>query len=179
VLSNATVYVNAAVTKNASLVLNGGDTGESLGQLRLEAGAAWAGGITLAGNITGANDYTIGSNSGGGSISGNISESGRLPEALSKGGLAAITLSGTNTYTGNTTIGAGTLQFAKTASLYNGTASSWTKSNIIVKNGATLAFNVGGTGRIFIRQCDHPLDQSGRSQWRNLRRSRLGSQYRL
>ena len=62
VLANGTLYVAAAVTKNAALVLNGGDTGESLGQLRLE-GATWAGSVTLAGNITGGGDFTIGGNS--------------------------------------------------------------------------------------------------------------------
>jgi autotransporter-associated beta strand protein len=65
---------------------------------------------------------------------------------LAKTGAGTWVLTGNNTYTGTTTISAGTLQFAKTASLYNSTAASWTASNIIVNSGATLALNVGGTG---------------------------------
>jgi fibronectin-binding autotransporter adhesin len=66
--------------------------------------------------------------------------------SLTKNGSGTWTLSGNNTYTGATTINAGTLQFAKSASLYNGTTASWTSSNITVKTGATLALNIGGAG---------------------------------
>ena len=65
---------------------------------------------------------------------------------LTKQGSGTMTLSGNNTYTGATTVSAGTLQFAKTASLYNGTTASWTAASIRAGNGTTLAFNVGGTG---------------------------------
>jgi autotransporter-associated beta strand protein len=65
---------------------------------------------------------------------------------LTKQGSGTMTLSGNNTYTGATTVSAGTLQFAKTASLYNGTTANWTAANIRAGSGTTLAFNVGGTG---------------------------------
>ena len=65
---------------------------------------------------------------------------------IRKTGGGSQVLSGANTYTGNTTISAGTLQFAKTASLYNGTTANWTASKISVESGATAAFNVGGVG---------------------------------
>ena len=55
------------------------------------------------------------------------------------------TLSAAN-YAGVTTVSAGTLQFAKTAALYNGTEASWTAANLNVASGATLALNVGGSG---------------------------------
>jgi fibronectin-binding autotransporter adhesin len=55
-----------------------------------------------------------------------------------------MVLSGNNTYTGTTTIGSGVLDFVNANSLYNGTAGSWTASNITVSNGATLALGVGG-----------------------------------
>jgi len=41
-----------------------------------------------------------------------------------------------------TTINAGTLKFAKTASLYNSATASWTAANINVASGTTLALNV-------------------------------------
>ncbi len=102
------------------------------------------GGETLTFNTTGimANGtLTIG---GGGNttISSAISGAGGLTQT--DGGIT--TLSGTNTYTGVTTVNAGRLQIGKQVSLYNNTPASWTDTNIIVNSGATLAFNVGGTG---------------------------------
>jgi len=61
-------------------------------------------------------------------------------------GSGILTLSGTNTYSESTTILGGVLQFAKQASLYGGTAASWTATNITTASGATLALNVGGAG---------------------------------
>lgn len=65
---------------------------------------------------------------------------------LIKNGSGKWILSGVNTYTGNTTVNAGVLQFAKETSLYSGTAASWTAAKITVASGATLALNVGGAG---------------------------------
>jgi len=61
-------------------------------------------------------------------------------------GTGTTTLTGINSYIGATTVTSGTLQFAKETSLYNNTPVSWTAANINVASGATVAFNVGGTG---------------------------------
>ena len=67
--------------------------------------------------------------------------------ALTKSGTGLWTLGGANTYTGNTLVSQGTLQFAKQVSLYNnGAAAAWSNTNINVNSGATMAFNIGGSG---------------------------------
>ena len=57
-----------------------------------------------------------------------------------------VTLSGTNTYTGPTTIFPSTLVVKKAAALYNGDATKWTPANITIHKAATLRLSVGGPG---------------------------------
>ena len=64
---------------------------------------------------------------------------------VSKSGAGILTLSGTDSYTGATTVNAGILEFAKRVALYNADTTQWTTTTIIVNSGAALAFNVGGT----------------------------------
>lgn len=138
VLANGTLFVSSAITKNASLFLNGGDTGESFGQLRLDGGATWAGSITLAGDISGTGDGVISSNSGGGTVTGNIGESGGS-RALVKTGASTLTLSGNNTFTGATTVSAGTLRLGGVGALGGTTI----KTSGVQLN-STSVFDLGG-----------------------------------
>jgi len=108
VLANATLYISAPVTNQGALTLYGGDTGESLGQLRIEGSANWAGPVTLAGAITGAGDGTIGCNSGTGTVSGNISDAGGARQFI-KFGASTLALTGTNSWTGPTIVNQATL----------------------------------------------------------------------
>lgn len=101
--ANSSLYLAVPLAHAAAITLNGGDTGESLGQLRLDTGS-WSGPVTLAGSITGANDGYIGGNTGVGTISGNIGETGGS-KVLSKVGNGTVVLAGTNTFTGATTVG--------------------------------------------------------------------------
>ena len=57
-----------------------------------------------------------------------------------------VTLHGTNTYSGPTTIFPATLIVKKAAGLYNGEVAKWTPENITIHKAATLRLNVGGPG---------------------------------
>lgn len=100
--------------------------------------ASTAGAMTL--NLTG-------SNTGANTISSAIANgSGSI--GVTKGGTGTWILSGANTYTGNTRVDGGILQFNNQVSLYdNGSAAAWTKNNIVVGEGATLALAVSGVGQ--------------------------------
>jgi autotransporter-associated beta strand protein len=132
VLENATLYASSG-THQATVYLHGGDTGESLGQLRLEDTANWAGNVILAGPITGSGDGAIGTNAGSGLISGPISEINGS-QALVKEGAGTTILSGVNTYTGATIVEQGTL-------LVNAPGSLAAASAVSVGNGTRLAGN--------------------------------------
>ncbi len=92
-----------------------------------------------------------GTNTENNSLAAAIADNGTGKVSITKNGAGTWVLSGTNTYTGTTTIN-GTLQFAKTDALYNSVEASWTKTNIIVNSGATFAVNVGGSGEFSITQ---------------------------
>lgn len=140
VLTHGTLYSTwraSNVTYNGTVVLNGGDTGESLGQLRLEVGATWAGPVVLAGTISGSGDGFIGNSTGNtGTISGIISETGGARN-LSKVGAGTIILTGVNTYTGTTTVTLGTLTIGGAGSLGSGTYAG----NISFASGTTFKYS--------------------------------------
>ncbi len=104
VLSNATVYVTGPVAKQATAVLFGGKPGEQNGQLRMDAGADWAGPVFLAGDHTDPNYGLIGSGSSIGTISGLIADlPGTGLHALHKQGSGQLNLThAANTYQGPT-----------------------------------------------------------------------------
>ena len=58
----------------------------------------------------------------------------------------SVTLDGTNTYSGPTTVFPGTLIVKKAASLYHADPAQWTPTNITIHQAATLRLNVGGPG---------------------------------
>jgi len=101
VRTNATLYVSSsAFAHNAAVTLQGGNTGESYGQLRLENNALWAGPVLLAGLMTDGNDGLLGGNSGNGYISGQISDGGQNVALTKVGGGTLALLNTNNTFGG-------------------------------------------------------------------------------
>lgn len=101
---------------------------------------------TATGGFLSGSRVVLDTTDGNFSYSGAIADphSGSNARGLAKGGLNTLTLSGSNSYTGPTTVGGGTLTFVFPASLYGGTIGSWTETNLIVDAGATAGFRVGG-----------------------------------
>ncbi|MFL6604683.1 MAG: autotransporter-associated beta strand repeat-containing protein [Steroidobacteraceae bacterium] len=113
--------VTLANTAGVSLDLNGTD--ETIGSL--------AGGGTTGGNVTlGAGTLTTGANNTSTTYSGSISGTGGLVKA----GSGVLTLGGANSYSGDTTISAGTFQVA-------GGHGIGDVSSVTVAAGATLSLN--------------------------------------
>jgi autotransporter-associated beta strand protein len=127
-----TTFSNASTAGNATITTNSGGsvyfTGTSSGgqanfttnaggvfdMSPLTSGGTTAGSIAGAGNyFLGANALTVGSNNLSTTVSGVIADGGAgggTGGALVKVGTGTLTLSGTNTYTGATTVNAGTLE---------------------------------------------------------------------
>lgn len=131
-------------------VLNLGGTSQVIGSVVLQDanGSSRIENGTLAGT-----SFSL-SNSSSNSFSSSLISAGLAGAgaSLEKHGAGKVNLSGLNTYTGTTTIHAGTLSFRNTGSLYGGNESSWTKENITVKNGGTFEVVVGGAGGFTIQQ---------------------------
>ena len=142
---NGTVNTDSATTLTLSGIINGGPLGrltkEGTGTLILSGVNTYSGGTTvttgtlqgntssLQGNIT--NNATVIFDQGTtGTYAGNMSGTG----ALIKNGVGTLILTGTNGYTGETTVSTGTLQ-GNTSSLQGN-----------ITNNATVIFDQGTTG---------------------------------
>ena len=136
---------NVTTTSTGTSTLNPTTANLSIGNLRYSAAAT-----------SGTHVFVLDGTSTGNSVVGNITEKSSTAGAvaITKSNSGIWVLSGTNSYTNVTKIKGGTLQFAKTLSLYSNTTSSWTDTNIVVGSGATAAFNVGGTGEFTATNID-------------------------
>jgi autotransporter-associated beta strand protein len=148
---NATITVNGGTNggEGASVIFNNGSKGGTTrfilnGNGMLDIGKHNSNPVTtgsIEGNgvvLLGANQLALGSNNLSTSFSGSIQDgSNGAGGSLSKVGTGTLTLSGANTYTGNTTVSAGVLLAS------NRTGSATGTGNVAV-NGGTL----GGGGTI-------------------------------
>ena len=146
--------LNSLVSTNSVLTVGGGDAsgGEYFGSITVGT-ANPAGDFNSDGTVDAA-DYvvwrkTINTPTAYDTWRANFGATGSPGGdiTLVKTGLGAVTVSGTNTYMGTTTVQSGALVFGTPASLYNnqqGTfAGSWNTTNIVVEPNATLGFRVG------------------------------------
>ncbi|QJE98354.1 beta strand repeat-containing protein [Luteolibacter luteus] len=76
-------------------------------------------------------------------FAGNISQASGTTGRLTKAGGSTLILSGTNSYSGPTSVAGGVLQLERRLSLYNGNSASWTASNLLVSAGGTLSLRAG------------------------------------
>ncbi len=163
-IGDATNILNVGFNQTTTTFNLEGNNGLTFANTVTQTGSA--SNVTLTANGVG-NTVTFGNYniSNGGSVknltingTGNLSISGTFANNSASGdsqvlyqGTGTLSISGTSTYTGKTTIGSGAtaskVQFAKQVSLYNnGSALAWSTSAFRVNAGATMAFNVGGTG---------------------------------
>jgi autotransporter-associated beta strand protein len=131
--SGATVYISAGTIAN-NFILNGPQSFDTYGALRVDGGASVTGNILLAGNTQ------IGSYSGNGTISGVISDGGNGYGFAKTGGSGngTITLTAANTYSGPTSVTAGTLSVANTTGSATGTGD-------VTLNGGSFTSGTVGT----------------------------------
>jgi autotransporter-associated beta strand protein len=132
-----TSSIPEALTLNGSGILGGGaltNTGAAAtfnGAITLGSAstitATSSGSLTCSGAVAGAFGLTLGG-AGTGTMSGVIS----TPTSLTKNGVGSWTLSGTNTYTGTSTVSAGTLVLNNTAAL------GATSNSFVVASGAKV-----------------------------------------
>jgi autotransporter-associated beta strand protein len=141
VLNGSNSYAGGTTISAGTLVINNAlATGPGTVTVNADANlllltAAQVGGLAGNGSVdTRSFSLTVGSNNSSTTIGGTIFDSG----TLTKVGSGALTLAGPNTYSGGTTINAGTLRVA------NPSGSATGSGAITVGNGGTLAGGDGG-----------------------------------
>ncbi|SHJ15144.1 autotransporter-associated beta strand repeat-containing protein [Rubritalea squalenifaciens DSM 18772] len=111
--------------------------------LNLNNLSATLGGLSGNGNLSlGSSTLTVGNNNANTSYSGTLSGSGKL----TKIGSGVFTLAGSNTYSGNTTVNAGTLRLAHASALQNADVSIGSAGTLDLNNFNTNLTSISGSG---------------------------------
>jgi autotransporter-associated beta strand protein len=151
--SSSSGHAQLTMTGGTLYLSNNGDaidapgTGTSTYNITLSGGVIGSSTTTASGGWSSAANMTLGTTNGditfqsanATSSSRNITLSGQLSGSggLIKTGAGNLTLSGANSYTGNTTVSQGTLALSGTGSITN-------SANLVIGNGAGAQFNVNG-----------------------------------
>ena len=156
-LNNHDLTLTAAASK---LTVSGGVTGT--GNLMLNNNSATANGITLSGKSVN-NAGTI-TNSGTGSGATLISAviGTNVAGVVESSATSTLTLTGTNTYSGNTTISAGTISINSNSSLGNTTAGH-SGSLVFAGGNLTLTANVTSPHNIIVNNTGSTINESARA----------------
>jgi autotransporter-associated beta strand protein len=117
------------------LIINGGTI----------EGGTWNAPITLNGNARFAGTMNLNAAGGGMSGPGGFTQIGPIGP-FSRVNAGELSLWGTNTYTGPTTVQMGTLIIKRAVALYNAEPANWTAAKITVHPAATLYIPAGGPG---------------------------------
>ena len=148
-LSSSLASTNAVETINAPLVLEGASGSYSFVNNSADGAGAGAGTLDFGGGITGVGAGAtvlnlMGANTNGNTISGVIGNGSATTVAVTKAGSGTWNLTGANTYTGATTVSAGTLvlNFGGSGAPANNIVSS---SSVLTMGGGTLQVN-GASG---------------------------------
>ncbi|HET6574617.1 MAG TPA: autotransporter-associated beta strand repeat-containing protein, partial [Fimbriiglobus sp.] len=123
---------DAAALGNLAAVTLAASTNFSLGANQTVGSLAGTGGVSLNGNT-----LTIGSSNNLNSTYGGVIVNGSAPGGLGKGGNGTVTLTGANTYSGTTTLAAGTLVVGNATAL-------GTTSGVVFTTGSTGTLRLNG-----------------------------------
>lgn len=145
----ATYQLNFTGANNTSLSVGAvtGTASTAIATSTISNSISGGGSLTLASftsaNTSGGDTLTF-SGAGNTTVTGAITPSSTTLN-LKQNGTGVVTLNGTSSYTGTTTVSSGTLVFAKQQALYNSTTGSWTPTNISVASTGVLAVGVGAS----------------------------------
>ncbi len=145
--ANASIGITGGTLTVQGDIVSGTGGGTRIASITLDGGL-----LDMTGRSIGASTNAIAFNAQSGTLKNLAELNGGT--AFSKTTSGTLYMDGVNSYTGTTTVTAGTLQFLVETALYNNTPASWTDANIVVSSGATAAFNVGGTGEFTASDVD-------------------------
>ncbi len=137
-LTNATIIMNATLDLGNATGGMGQANGSAAGQTFYMDALGGSGVVTANFSSSTTRPISLGNNNGSGTFSGVIANGANTVISLIKNGTGTQTLSSANTYTGTTTVNAGTLLANNTSGSGTGTAA------VNINSGGTL----GGTGTI-------------------------------